>query len=116
MLSAYYSDNGKIGKKGMGIIMKKICSLLMAGCLFVGTLCGCGSTDSANENSSVQTGNDSTTITIWHDKEDEVAEILQQKLATLEPDIHVTLEKKSDLTESLKMAGNNPNAAPLFSK
>ncbi len=112
MLSAYYSDNGKIGKKGMGIIMKKICSLLMAGCLFVGTLCGCGSTDSANENSSVQTGNDSTTITIWHDKEDAVIAVLEDKLKTLEPEIEIVFEKKSDMTEALKMVGNDPKAAP----
>ena len=53
-----------------------------------------------------------TTITIWHDKEDAVAEVLQSRLDMLEPEIHVVLEKKSDLTEALKMVGNNPDAAP----
>ena len=86
--------------------MKKFLSILVSMTLVSGFLTGCGATGTD------QSADGVTNIVIWHDKEDEVAEILQQKLATLEPDIHVTLEKKSDLTESLKMAGNNPNVAP----
>lgn len=86
--------------------MKKFLSILVSMTLVSGFLTGCGATGTD------QSADGVTNIVIWHDKEDEVAEILQQKLATLEPDIHVTLEKKSDLTESLKMAGNNSNAAP----
>lgn len=86
--------------------MKKFLSILVSMTLVSGFLTGCGATGTD------QSADGVTNIVIWHDKEDEVAEILQQKLETLEPDIHVTLEKKSDLTESLKMAGNNPNAAP----
>ena len=86
--------------------MKKFLSILVSMTLVSGFLTGCGATGTDQSTDGV------TNIVIWHDKEDEVAEILQQKLATLEPDIHVTLEKKSDLTESLKMAGNNPNADP----
>lgn len=86
--------------------MKKFLSILVSMTLVSGFLTGCGATGTD------QSADGVTNIVIWHDKEDEVAEILQQKLATLEPDIHVTLEKKSDLTESLKMVGNNPNAAP----
>ena len=44
--------------------------------------------------------------------ENVVAEVLQKKLEELEPDVHVVLEKKSDLTESLKMVGSDPKAAP----
>lgn len=86
--------------------MKKFLSILVSMTLVSGFLTGCGATGTDQSTDGV------TNIVIWHDKEDELAEILQQKLATLEPDIHVTLEKKSDLTESLKMAGNNPNTAP----
>ena len=67
---------------------------------------GCGS----EEKNSTDTG--AVTITIWHDKEEAIAEILQQKFESLEPEIHVALEKKSDLTETLKMVGNDPKAAP----
>ena len=86
--------------------MRKLIAILVSMALTAGMLAGCG-TDSTD-----QTENGTTEIVIWHDKEDEVAEILQKKLETLEPEIHVTLEKKSDLTESLKMVGNNPKAAP----
>ena len=33
-------------------------------------------------------------------------------MKALEPDIHVAFEKKTGLTESLKLVGNDPNAAP----
>ena len=52
------------------------------------------------------------TITIWHDKEDEVAAALQAELDQLAPDIVVNLERKDGLTDSLKMVGNDPNSAP----
>lgn len=47
-----------------------------------------------------------------HDKEDAVTQVLEEEFAQLEPQIHVVLEKKSDLTEALKMVGNDPKAAP----
>ncbi len=50
-------------------------------------------------------------IVIWHDKEDAVVEVLEDKLKSLQPNINIVLEKKSDLTESLKMVGNDPNSA-----
>lgn len=86
--------------------MKKSIALILTIAMFVGLFTGCGL-----NNSSKNTG-DPNTIVIWHDKEDEVAEIIKNKLKTLEPDVKVVLEKKSDLTESLKIVGNNPNAAP----
>ena len=52
------------------------------------------------------------TITVWHDKEDAVISVLAEAVKALEPDIHVTFEKKTGLTESLKLVGNDPNAAP----
>ncbi len=55
---------------------------------------------------------ESVTITIWHDKEDEVANVMQTALDTLAPEIIVKLEKKNGLTDALKMVGNDKNAAP----
>ncbi|MBE5890469.1 MAG: extracellular solute-binding protein [Lachnospiraceae bacterium] len=84
---------------------KRIISLLLAITVMAGTVfSGCGSDTSA--------ATDPNTIVIWHDKEDAVAEVLQEKLNTLNPEITVVLEKKSDLTESLKMVGNDPKSAP----
>lgn len=52
------------------------------------------------------------TITIWHDKEEAVAAVLQEKLDSLAPDIVVKLERKEGLTDALKLVGNDPASAP----
>lgn len=83
--------------------MKRIGAVLLIVMMVASSvLCGCAS---SNESKDV-------TITIWHDKEDDVAQVLSDALAVLEPDIHVVLEKKEGLTDALKMVGNDPNAAP----
>jgi len=51
-------------------------------------------------------------LTIWHDKEEAVAAVLQAELDKLAPDIVVTLVKKEGLTDALKLVGNDPKAAP----
>lgn len=84
--------------------------LLTAG-LSAGALTGCGSS-SAEDNVQESKTDGEVTITIWHDKEDAVTQVLESEFAQLEPQIHVVLEKKSDLTEALKMVGNDPKAAP----
>lgn len=86
--------------------MKRVISVILVLALSIGLVSGCGSNSSESEDPGV------TTITIWHDKEDAVAEVLQKKFEELKPEVHVVLEKKSDLTEALKMVGNNPSAAP----
>jgi arabinogalactan oligomer/maltooligosaccharide transport system substrate-binding protein len=53
-----------------------------------------------------------TTITIWHDKEDEVTSVLEKKFENLPSNINVIVEKKSNLTEALKIVGNDAGAAP----
>lgn len=63
---------------------------------------GCGSKEESGP----------VTITIWHDKEEEVAQVLQTALDSLGPDIEVRLEKKDGLTDALKLVGNDPSAAP----
>ena len=86
--------------------MKRLIALSLSLCM-VGTMlaaCSC-SQDTAQEDGPV-------TITIWHDKEDEVAAALQAELDQLAPDIVVNLERKDGLTDSLKMVGNDPNSAP----
>jgi len=51
-------------------------------------------------------------LVIWHDKEEAVASVLQAKLDELNPYIVVYLERKSGLTETLKLVGNSPANAP----
>ncbi len=83
-------------------ILAAFIAVSMCVCLFT----GCSSQTSKKNNDG------SVTITIWHDKEDEVAEVLQKELDQLAPEIVVNLEKKDGLTDSLKMVGNDPEAAP----
>ncbi len=85
--------------------MKRFVSIVLGLAITIGTLTGCGGTFAKGKV-------DPNTIVIWHDKEDAVVEVLEEKLKTLEPDVKVVLEKKSDVTESLKMVGNDPNSAP----
>ncbi|MCL1965387.1 MAG: extracellular solute-binding protein [Firmicutes bacterium] len=88
--------------------MKRAMIRIILLCMLAATLTGCagGNSDSST------TAPKPVTITIWHDKEDAVADVLQKALDALAPDIAVKLEKKAGLTEALKMVGNDKNAAP----
>ncbi|MDE6419191.1 MAG: extracellular solute-binding protein, partial [Lachnospiraceae bacterium] len=86
--------------------MKKILSLLLSLTLSIGLLCGCGA------HAKTLTEEEKNTIVIWHDKEDAVSSALLTELERLVPNVVVRLEYKSNLTEALKMVGNDPNAAP----
>ncbi len=89
--------------------MKRLIAGFLSVCVAVSLLMtGCSSGGTGN----VSQTDGSVTITIWHDKEDEVAQALQAELDTLAPDIVVKLEKKDGLTDSLKMVGNDPKSAP----
>ena len=89
--------------------MKRLIAGFLSVCVAVSLLmtgCSSGGTGNASQTDGP------VTITIWHDKEDEVAQALQAELDTLAPDIVVKLEKKDGLTDSLKMVGNDPKSAP----
>ena len=77
----------------------KVVILLLA---VVFVLTGCGKKSSS----------DNKTIVIWHDKEDAVIEVLDKHLKEEVPDIEVVFEKKTGLTESLKLVGNDPSSTP----
>ncbi|MCR4588777.1 MAG: extracellular solute-binding protein [Lachnospiraceae bacterium] len=85
---------------------RKIAWLLATIMILSLSLCGCGNS------AAPVSEEEASTITIWHDKEDAVIQVLQKHLEELCPDVTVVLEKKSNLTEALKMVGNNPTAAP----
>ena len=83
--------------------MRKVLALfLMISLVF--TMTGCSQKES--------TASGPVTITIWHDKEDAVIAVLQEAVKALEPDIAGVFEKKTGMTESLKLVGNYKNAAP----
>lgn len=80
--------------------MKKLLSLLLAAAMVL-SLSAC-----------IAREEDTGGIVIWHDKEDAVAQVLQAYLEEALPDLDITLEKKTSLTDSLKLVGNDPSSAP----
>ena len=83
--------------------MKRLFSSLLCVCLLL-SLAACGEQelDPAEANK----------LVIWHDKEDAVIAALETYLATAAPDLEIIFEKKTSLTDSLKLVGNDPSAAP----
>lgn len=83
--------------------MKRFLSILLCSCLLLTlTACGAPAADPAQANK----------LVIWHDKEDAVIAALEACLAAAAPDLEIVFEKKTSLTDSLKLVGNDPNAAP----
>ena len=83
--------------------MKRLLSILLCVCLLLSlTACGEQVLDPAEANK----------LVIWHDKEDAVIAALETYLATAAPDLEIIFEKKTSLTDSLKLVGNDPSAAP----
>ena len=81
--------------------MKKYTILfILASIIFV--LTGCGG----------KKGQESKSIVIWHDKEEAVIEVLEKHLKETVADVTVQFEKKTGLTESLKLVGNDPSSSP----
>lgn len=74
--------------------------------MLIGILTGCGAGGQS------LTEEEKNTIVIWHDKEEAVSNALLEMLQKLVPEVTVSLEYKSNLTEALKMVGNDPKAAP----
>lgn len=83
-------------------VMRKVLCLMLVCILFLLTSC----------TGSQEAKSGPVTITIWHDKEDAVIAVLQEATQVLAPDITVVFEKKTGMTESLKLVGNDRNAAP----
>ena len=83
--------------------MRRILSLLLClGLLLSLAACGQPALDPA----------EAKRLVIWHDKEDGVVQALEQHLKAAVPELEVVFEKKTSLTDSLKLVGNDPSAAP----
>lgn len=82
--------------------MKRMVAVLLAVAMLI-SLAACGSG---------KTQTDPNRLVIWHDKEDAVIETLSAYLKEALPDVEIVFEKKTSLTDSLKLVGNDPNSAP----
>ncbi|MCI1991479.1 MAG: extracellular solute-binding protein [Oscillospiraceae bacterium] len=91
----------------------KIMPVLLAACLTFPSLAGCQ--NAAPTASSVSSGvakKEPVTITIWDEAEDGIIKPLQAELNKLAPDITVQFQRKQNMSDSLKLAGNDPSSAP----
>ena len=87
--------------------MKRLMAIVLCLCCLLGlAACGAQSGDSGNDKK----------LVIWHDKEEAVVAAMQDYLREAVPDLEIVFEKKTSLTDSLKLVGNDPNAAPLLSE
>ena len=86
--------------------MKRLIAIFLSIVMITGIFAGCGVQGQS------LTEEEKNTIVIWHDKEEAVSGALLEVLQKLVPDVTVQLEYKSNLTEALKMVGNDPKAAP----
>jgi len=103
--------------------MKKISMMIML-VLLGGLLAGCNNfsetTNSNEENKSeseVTNDTDSSsagnsTVIVWHEVTDEIANALQEELDKVAPEVVVKLERKESLGDALKLVGNDPSSAP----
>lgn len=83
--------------------MKRLLSVFLCICMLFG-LSACG--EQAPEPV------EANRLVIWHDKEEPVIEALESYLAEAVPDLDIVFEKKTSLTDSLKLVGNDPSSAP----
>lgn len=83
--------------------MKRLTALLLTLTMLLG-LAACGASNAP--------AGDANKLVIWHDKEDAVIQALSDYLSQSVPDLEIVFEKKTSLTDSLKLVGNDPTAAP----
>lgn len=83
--------------------MKRFAALFLTLALLLG-LTSCGRQGGSAE--------DTGKLVIWHDKEEAVVQALSDYLAQAVPELEIVFEKKTSLTDSLKLVGNDPSAAP----
>ncbi len=83
--------------------MKRLTALLLVLTMLLG-LVACGGPAAP--------AGDANKLVIWHDKEDAVVQALSDYLTQAVPDLEIVFEKKTSLTDSLKLVGNDPTAAP----
>ncbi len=83
--------------------MKRFLAIILAVAMLLGaTACGAGTAPAGEPGR----------LVIWHDKEDAVIEALEAYLKEAVPDLEIVFEKKTSLTDSLKLVGNDPSSAP----
>lgn len=98
--------------------MKKKLAILLCAALMTGTLAGCGGSNQGNENENRSSNSNdtdqNTEISIWHDGDEAIMQVIQDKVnEELSSDnITVSFEKKTGLTDQIKLYGSDAENGP----
>lgn len=96
--------------------MKKKIALILCTVMVSSLFAGCGSTrdKKADSTDKKDTGTEKSEISIWHDGDEGIMDVLEEQVnSTLASDnISVKFEKKSGLTDQIKLYGNDVESGP----
>lgn len=102
----------------------KMLTFLLAVCMIFPQMAGCRNSGSPASSavpapssasavsSGVSAQKEPVTITIWDEAEDGIVKPLQAELNKLAPDVTVKFQRKQNMSDALKLVGNDPSSAP----
>ncbi len=99
-------------KKLFALMLSLVLLLSMAACKGETKEKNLDNTKNTETNVSGEEKNETTKIKIWYETQDAIGDAIREELASLAPEIEVSVERKDKMTEALKLVGNDPNSAP----
>lgn len=99
--------------------MKRVVSTILAAAMAVTLLGGCGSEPKSGKNTGSKEGTGTqqkktVELTMWHELEPAVANIVSEQFKKLEPEIKVNVVRKEKSNDALKLIASDSKGAPDF--
>lgn len=99
--------------------MRRVVSTILAAAMAVTLLAGCGSEQKGEKNTESKEGTGTqqkktVELTMWHELEPAVANIVSEQFKKLEPEIKVNVVRKEKSNDALKLIASDSKGAPDF--